>query len=127
MIDEELVVTGDYRSDSGGKCLVQLMQAEKPPTAVFACNDIMAIGAMTAARQLGYNVPDQLSIVGFDDIAMSSMVIPTLTTVAQPKRELGETGAKLLLQRIVKGSHTKETTIILEPTLVIRESSAPPR
>ena len=126
MIDEELVVTGDYRSDSGGKCLVRLMQANIPPTAVFACNDIMAIGAMAAARQLGYNVPAQLSIVGFDDIAMASMVIPKLTTIAQPKRELGETGAKLLLKRIVKENHKKETTIVLEPTLVIRESSAPP-
>lgn len=85
----------------------------------------MAIGALAAARELGIDVPEQLSLVGFDDIAMASLVIPKLTTIAQPKRELGETGAKLLLQRIRKGER-KKATVILESPLVVRESSAPP-
>jgi len=125
VIDDEMVVTGDFRSKSGGECLRRLMQAKEPPTAVFACNDIMAIGALAAARDLGYEVPDQLSIVGFDNIDMASLVIPKLTTIAQPTHELGETAAKLLLQRILKGTHKEDVRIILEPTLVIRDSSAP--
>jgi LacI family transcriptional regulator len=122
--ESELIETGDFKSQSGGECLIRLMQKDKPPTAIFACNDIMAIGALAAARQLGIDVPNRLSLVGFDDIAMASMVVPSLTTIAQPKRELGETGATLLLERIKRGAQ-EQSTIILEPTLIERDSSVP--
>ena len=122
-IDNNLIETGNFKSQSGGDCLMQLMKQSKPPTAVFVCNDLMAFGAFAAARQLGINVPEELSIVGFDDIAMASMIIPSLSTIAQPKRELGEIGATLLLKRI-KDRDTEQSTIVLEPLLVVRESSA---
>ncbi len=122
-VDEELIVCGDFRSQSGRDGLIRLMQVKKPPTAVFACNDIMAIGALAAAGELGIDVPGQLSLVGFDDIGLASLVIPKLTTIAQPKRQLGETGAQLLLRRIRKGERPK-STIVLEAPLVKRESSA---
>ncbi len=122
-IDSTLIETGDFKSQSGGDCLMRLMNQPEPPTAVFVCNDLMAFGALAAARQLEIHVPDQLSIVGFDDIAMASMIIPSLSTISQPKRELGETGATLLLQRI-KDKDTAQSRIVLEPLLVVRESSA---
>lgn len=125
IVDEEIIVAGDFRSQSGSEGLIHLMQTREPPTAVFACNDMMAIGAMSAARELGIEVPGRLSLVGFDDIALASLVIPKLTTIAQPKRELGEAGAKLLLRRIREGDR-KESSIILRPALVERESCAPP-
>lgn len=124
--DKEMSLRGDFKSQSGGDCLMRLMQQAQPPTAVFACNDIMAIGALAAARQLGVDVPSGLSLVGFDDIAVASMVIPGLTTIAQPKRELGETAANLLIRRIHSGVQSHSTTV-LEPTLIIRESSTVPR
>lgn len=125
-VDDGLIVSGDFKSHSGSRGLIRLMGHPKPPTAVFACNDMMAIGALTAAEKLGIEIPAQLSLVGFDDIAMASMVIPKLTTIVQPKRELGEAGAGLLLERIKNGNREK-STIILEPSIIIRESSSPPK
>ncbi len=122
---QELIYAGNFKSQSGGDCLLQLMQTPAPPTAIFACNDIMAIGALAAARQLGIDVPNRLSLVGFDDIAMASMIVPSLSTIAQPKRELGETGATLLLQRIKSGIQ-QQSTIVLEPVLIQRDSAVPP-
>lgn len=122
-IESSLIKTGDFKSQSGGDCITQLMKQPDPPTAAFVCNDLMAFGAFAAARQLGISVPDELSIVGFDDIAMASMIIPSLSTIAQPKRELGETGATLLLKRI-KNRNIEKSTIVLRPLLVVRESSA---
>ncbi len=122
-VDDSLIETGDFKSQSGGNCLLKLIQKPEPPTAVFACNDLMAIGALAAARQLNIDVPRDLSIVGYDDIAMASMITPGLTTIAQPKRELGETSANLLLERIIE-KRTRQITIILDPLLISRESSA---
>ncbi len=122
-IDRELIFQGNFKSESGCEGLKALMSNKKPPTAIFACNDIMAIGALAAARELGYEVPSELSIIGFDDIALSSLVIPKLTTIGQPKRDLGETGAKLLLERI-KNTRNQSSRIILDPFLVKRESTS---
>lgn len=122
-IDEKLIVVGDFRSESGREGLVKLMSLAEPPTAIFACNDIMAIGALAGARDMEIDVPAQLSLVGFDDIALASLVIPHLTTISQPKHDLGETGARLLLERIKKSSR-KTSKVILDSVLVVRESSA---
>jgi len=123
--DENLIVTGDFKSQSGHKGLKQLMQNRPSPTAIFACNDLMAIGALAASREIGLEIPEQLSLIGFDDITLASMVVPKLTTVAQPKRDLGETGAKLLFQQITKDKK-QEAVVLLQPNLVIRDSTAPP-
>jgi LacI family transcriptional regulator len=123
--DENLIITGDFKSQSGHIGLKQLMQNSPPPTAIFACNDLMAIGALAASREIGPEIPKQLSLVGFDDIALASLVVPKLTTVAQPKRDLGETGAKLLLQQITEDKK-QESVIILKPNLIKRDSTAPP-
>lgn len=122
-VDESLVIPGDFKSASGYDGLFHLMKRKSVPTAVFVCNDIMAIGAMAAAREMAIDVPEELSIVGFDNIALASWVVPQLTTIAQPKRELGETGAELLLKRIKK-ENSQNSAIVLRPNLVVRQSTA---
>lgn len=122
-VRDELIIPGNFRSDSGHTALERLMKLEGKPTAIFACNDIMAIGAISAARELQITIPEDLSIIGFDDIALASLMVPQLTTIAQPKRLLGETGAKLLLQKIRNESEGSEE-VVLQPELVVRQSTA---
>ena len=121
-VRESLIIQGDFKSESGGSGFTQFFKMKSPPTAIFACNDIMAIGAMAAARKLGVLVPDQISIVGFDDIVLASLIVPQLTTIAQPKKELGKTGARLLLKRI-RDEKIEREDVVLIPRLIIRESS----
>ena len=122
-VEESLIVQGDFRGDSGRDGMHRFLEMKSPPTAIFACNDIMAIGAMAEARRQGIAIPDQISIIGFDDIALASLVVPQLTTIAQPKKLLGETGAKLLLRRLRQEDMDKED-IVLQPELIIRNSTA---
>lgn len=94
-------------------------------TALFAFNDVSAIGAMRAFLDAGLRVPEDVSVVGFDDILSAAFQNPSLTTVRQPLRELGETAGKLLLQRVAgKDSHPDFVTV--EPDLVVRASTGPP-
>lgn len=122
-MEESLIIQGDFKSGSGREGLRRFLEMKSPPTAIFACNDIMAIGAMAAARERGISVPDHISIIGFDDIALASLVVPQLTTVSQPKKLLGKTGAKLLLRRI-KQEQVEKEDIVLQPELIIRSSTA---
>jgi LacI family transcriptional regulator len=122
----EYVVYGDFRFQSGEEALQQLLQVEPQPTAVFACNDLMAIGALRALHRAGLRAPEQLSLVGFDDIPFSSVVVPALTSVAQPVKELAQTSMKLLLDHIKNSDQKRKVRrIILDPYLVERDSCAP--
>jgi LacI family transcriptional regulator len=123
---EELVVPGDFRSLSGEKAMERLLQLDEPPTAVFACNDLMAIGALRALRNHNLRVPEDISVIGFDDIPTSGEVTPALTTIAQPIAKLSTCAAELLIKRI-QGDHKSEAAqrIILDTQLVIRDSCAP--
>jgi LacI family transcriptional regulator len=94
-------------------------------TALFAFNDISAIGAMSAFRDAGLRVPEDVSIVGFDDIQAAAFLNPPLTTVRQPLQRMGDLAAKTLLRRIKEGD-TGPEEIIVQPELVIRESACPP-
>lgn len=100
-----------------------LLQLTGRPTAIFATNDMMAIGAMRWALEHGLRVPDDLSIVGVDDIPISSYVTPSLTTIAQPMIDLGREAAELLLSRIQDSSRNPIHELIA-PSLIIRESTA---
>ncbi len=103
-----------------------LLAKNIPFTALFAYNDISAIGCMRAFQEAGLRVPDDISVVGFDDIAIASFSIPTLTTVRQPLVKMGRLAAETLLDRIEERS-TFLQDIRVEPELVIRRSSGPPR
>lgn len=103
----------------------KLLSAKTRPTAIFALTDVIASGVMHAAAQLNLKIPDDLSVMGFDNIPMSQFSIPALTTVSQPIYEMGQVAADLLLQTIVGDVNTPET-ITLDTELIIRQSTAPP-
>lgn len=121
-IEESLLVRGDFHAPSGYSAALQLLQRTPRPTAIFVCNDMMAIGALHAAAQLGLNVPENVAIVGFDDIELASYTTPSLTTVAQPKQEIGQLAVKLIFERMGNPSLPPRHNI-LSTRLVIRESS----
>jgi len=120
------VVRGDFGPASGAAAMRRLLQAPRPPTAVFVCNDMMAIGALHAAHEAGIAVPAQLSVVGFDDIELAAYTSPPLTTVAQPKEAIGTGAAGLLLERLRDG-RTEPRRTVLQPALHLRSSTAEPR
>jgi LacI family transcriptional regulator/LacI family repressor for deo operon, udp, cdd, tsx, nupC, and nupG len=115
---------GDLESDlQAGQCRVfELIQSGI--TALFCFSDTVAVGAILACRKLGIDVPAQVSVVGFDDSELCEIVSPPLTTVSQPKQEMGQTALRMLLASI-NGSRVPDTVVM--PSLVIRESTAPPR
>lgn len=118
------VLPGDYQLDSGRTAMRALGELGSRSTAIFAANDMMAIGAMLEARSHGLRIPDDLSIGGFDDIPLASMLSPGLTTVSQPARAMGEEAAKLFLAVIQDRSSA--TTVTLDTHLRIRGSTSPP-
>ena len=122
----EQVVEADFTVEGGYRVAKELLQTADPPTAVFALNDNMATGVLQAAKDLGYEVPEELSIVGFDDIALASISSPALTTVRQPLLEMGRMAASLL-GRLIDGQPLEATRLELSTRLVVRESTAKPR
>lgn len=121
-IRDELILEGDYRQHSGYRHAKSLLQLATPPSAIFACNDLMAIGALAALEEVGIRVPGEIAVVGYDDTLLASVARPRLTTVAQPKYEMGAMACDLLIDRIrAKDRPTQQ--VILQPQLIVRESS----
>ncbi len=117
-----------WSPESGYHPMKQLLHARSryPFTAIFCFNDIAAIGALRAIADHGLSVPNDISVVGFDDILSAAYSTPSLTTVRQPLNEMGRTGARILLERIAQPNQTELTNEILtHPELVIRESTGP--
>jgi LacI family transcriptional regulator len=124
--DEQLLIESDFSSSGGYEAARQLLSTHPDMTALFASNDLMALGALRAAAEIGIKVPQQLSIVGFDDIELSSYVFPGMTTVGCSIRELGREAGRVLIDRIENpGAPLKD--VQLTPRLVLRESTAAPR
>ena len=122
--DESLLWRGGFTSQGGYEAMQALLRTAQRPTAVFVCNDLMAIGALRAAHEAGVPVPEALSVVGFDDIELAAFTSPPLTTVAQPKGEIGALAVDMLLERI--GGHRREPReVMLQPALRVRASTAP--
>jgi LacI family transcriptional regulator len=122
--DPQLVYPGDYASGSGFQAAMLMLQARSPPTAIIASNDLNALGVMEAVYQLGLSIPGDVSVVGFDDILLAGLSRVSLTTVHQPKRDMGMAAAELLLRRI-SGSDSEPPREIIFPTrLVIRGSTS---
>ncbi|MBX8484167.1 LacI family DNA-binding transcriptional regulator [Pseudomonas cichorii] len=121
----EWVVHSDFTSSAGHEAAVGLLAGHRP-TAIFAGNDVIAIGVLRAAAERNIPVPRELSVIGFDDIQMSRYVYPALTTVGQSIMQLGETAAEMLLSRIVGASTELPGRRLVTPSVVVRESTAPP-
>lgn len=122
-INNNFIYEGAFTYDSGYELMNRLLSSSHIPSAVFAANDIIAIGALNAIIDKGLNVPNDISLVGFDDIAMASMVRPMLTTVAQPNYEIGKAATGLLLERISGEAPPMARLVTLETTLKVREST----
>ena len=125
-VDPALVVDGDFDHESGFRAAQRVLALPDPPTAVFAASDQMALGVYEAARQHGLRVPEDLSVVGFDDLPVSRWSSPPLTTVRQPLAEMGMVAARAVL-RLVAGEPVETPRVELATTLVVRDSTAPPR
>lgn len=123
---EAYVVEGDYKEGSGAKAVDRLMQLQVPPTALVAGNDLIALGALGACRRLGVRVPEELSIIGFNDVPFSEHLTPSLTTVRVPRLAMGMASARRLLD-LLAGREVPAAPIVLETELVIRNSTAPPQ
>jgi DNA-binding LacI/PurR family transcriptional regulator len=116
-----LVAVGDFTRDSGATAMRQLLDDDPALDAVFVASDLMAHGALKALREAGRRVPDDVAVVGFDDIELAAFSDPPLTTVAQPIVEIGRTIARQLLRRL--DGEDVEPAVILPTELVVRESA----
>lgn len=125
-LDPDLVCEGDFLQPQGYRCTQQLLSLQEPPTALFVSNDVMAFGAMEAARVHGLHIPTDLSIIGFDDIPQAAHVHPGLTTVRQPLEEMGRKAAELLL-RYITNPRAEVERIELPTELILRDSCQAPR
>ena len=121
----EWKVAGDYGFGSGHRAARSLLAGGEPPTAVICDNDEMACGLVAEARVMGLAVPDDLSVIGFDDIELSAHVTPALTTVHQQRVEIGAAAARMMLA-LLDGEEPDRLTVV-PVELVPRDSAAPPR
>ncbi len=121
-IDQDLMVTGDMTQRAGYQLATDLLTQESPPTAIVACNDLMALGAISAAQQLGLTVGKEVAITGFDNIPLAEHCHPPLTTVHQPIYQIGEMVCEMLIKQI-RAEPLEQEQIILQPSLVVRQSS----
>ncbi len=122
---EELLFRGDYSFESGKRGGKYFLSLAPTPTAIVCANDSMALGAMKVIQESGLRIPDDISVIGFDDILVASVVFPSLTTNAAPIEEMAAKAVAILLDEI-RGKHSAYLHVILEAQLVIRDSCATP-
>ncbi len=120
----KLIKIGDLTQRDGYRCTSELLDISEPPTAIVACNDLMAFGALRAVRERGLEVGRDIAVTGFDDIPMAEHADPPLTTVHQPIYQIGTMVCDMLIDLIVN-SRLENSQIVLKPRLIIRQSSHP--
>lgn len=123
-LDPDLIQAGDWTIQSGQKCARQLFELPSSPTAIFASNDMMAIGALTFLHEQGVQVPEEVSVIGLDNIALSDYSCPPLTTVATPIADVGQRLCRLLLDRIGGRLPAEPQRITVSGEIVVRRSTA---
>lgn len=124
--DPALLIPGDFTQACGFQAANRLLALPVPPTAIFAANDLSAFGAIMALREAGWRVPDDMSVVGFDDIAAAAQFYPPLTTIRQPIRQVGRSAVNTLLA-LMAGLQPASPQVTLPTELVLRGSTAAPR
>ena len=125
-VDEELVQVGAYDPAVSAKPARRLLSSDRRPTAVFAANDLSALATLEVAAELGLRVPEDLSVVGFDNIPESALAAPPLTTVEQPIRQMGHQAIETLI-RLIRGEQPESMHVTLATSLVVRQSTGPAR
>ena len=120
------MIEGDYSIQSGMDCFARLMEREEPPTAIFATNDMMALGAIYQSTRLGIRIPEDVSLIGYDDIREAKWITPALTTVWHPKYELGTAAARkmkqLIQSRMEETLNETDKSELMAPRLMVRGS-----
>jgi DNA-binding LacI/PurR family transcriptional regulator len=124
-VDTDLVVRAELTTQGGRVAALGLLSGPERPTAIFACNDLQALGVYQAARELGLRIPADVSVVGFDDLPVAAFVDPPLTTVHQPLTEMAAAATELALA-LGRGEETPQTGLELATTLTVRESTSAP-
>ncbi|WP_079526155.1 LacI family DNA-binding transcriptional regulator [Halobacillus hunanensis] len=119
---EDWVVNGEFEEEAAEKVTQQLLTEDPSITALVCASDLMAFGAIHAAKKLGYEIPKDISVVGFDNIVLSSYVTPTLTTISQDTHKIGVEAAKLLIELLEKKDNRRST--LLPNELIVRETTA---
>jgi DNA-binding LacI/PurR family transcriptional regulator len=119
--DELVLITETSSIESGYDAAMHMLHYSQPPTAFFLANDVMAIGAINAARECGLVVPKDISVVGFDDIPLASFVNPPLTTVRQPAFKKGVNAARMLIEYLE--SHEMPPSLTMDVELIVRQST----
>jgi len=121
---QELLTEGTFDHEGGYQCMKSILSLKERPSAVFAANDIMAIGGISAIYESGLRIPEDISLIGFDDISFAKMTYPKLTTISQPMYETGKVATELLFQRIDNLSESlPPQKVVLSHNLVIRETT----
>ena len=113
-------------ASSGEQCVETLLTATHRPTAIFCANDLLALGVMRGLGQRGIKIPDQMALVGYDDVEFASMLSPALTSIRQPKYQLGRAAAELLLHEISETEKHQHKQIMYQPELIVRASTQTP-
>jgi len=119
--DDRLIKIGDFRRESGYRIALDFLSSPSPPEVIYACNNLMCLGAMEAIREKGIRVPEEIGIAVFDDLPWFQFTDPPLTAISQPSFHLGETAARLLLERM-RGRRKKRKEVVLDVHLEIRYS-----
>ncbi|KMJ46213.1 DNA-binding transcriptional regulator CytR [Xenorhabdus khoisanae] len=123
---EEYIVRGDFTHESGAELAEILLTLPEPPSAIFCHSDVMALGAMWQAKKMGLKLPEELSVIGFDNLNLAQYSEPALTTVKQPRYEIGRHSMLLLLEQL-QGRWVSKGSRLLDAELIIRSSTCSPK
>jgi DNA-binding LacI/PurR family transcriptional regulator len=122
-VDPALIVHGDLRQETARAQVMPLMRIERPPTAIVTTNDLSTIGTLQALRDLGRRVPDDVSVIGFDDFVGADLFDPPLSAICQPVFDIGQRAIELLVRRVMTPDASLEE-VVLAPRLILRGSTA---
>jgi LacI family transcriptional regulator len=119
---DELFLEGTFKEESGHRLVGQLLRLRRRPTALFVANNLMTIGALLGLKEAGVRIPEQMAVVGFDDMDWAPILTPPLTAVAQPGYDLGTAAGRLLLERLTGAYAGRPRVVELQPKLIVRKS-----
>jgi LacI family transcriptional regulator len=122
-LDKKLIQTGSYDEEGGFETMQRVLELAKPPTAIFAANDLMAMGAMVAIRKATLKIPDDIAVIGFDDIPAAKLLHPPLSSVAQQQRRMGQRAAEMLFERLSGKAPATGRSEEIPYQLISRESA----